>query len=354
MSEHPYNSLPSSAFWRTGVSEKDPLEISGLWRPKFAISPTDSIVTVGSCFAQHIGKALQARGYGWLNAEPPPFGLPDPAQFNYGVFSFRAGNIYTTAMLRQWLECAIPGNSQPTKNLEIWEQDGRYFDALRPLIEPNGFASREEVIAARDVTFAAIRRALMADVFVFTLGLTEAWQNSETGLIYSSCPGTLAGVFDANRHRFVNFDYLDVEADLRRAIQLARSVNPDLRFVLTVSPVPLTATASGDHVLVATTYSKSVLRAVAGRVARDDGVDYFPSYEVITGSPFRAMFYAPNMREVTPQGVAHVMDHFFKGMERDFPDAGSQHAQQASPALPDEEGDVICEEMLLEAFNRNG
>ena len=40
-------------------------------------------------------------------------------------------------------------------------------------------------------------------------------------------------------------------------------MNPKARLVLTVSPVPLAATASGSHVLPATIYSKSVLRAAA-------------------------------------------------------------------------------------------
>ncbi|WP_428660504.1 GSCFA domain-containing protein [Reyranella sp.] len=42
---------------------------------------------------------------------------------------------------------------------------------------------------------------------------------------------------------------------------------PGVRFLLTVSPVPLKASASQNHVLAATTYSKSVLRAVAGQLA---------------------------------------------------------------------------------------
>ena len=354
MSEHPYTSLPKTAFWRTAVSEKEPLDIAGLWSPKFQISSTDKIVTAGSCFAQHIGRALQAKGYGWFDAEPGPYGLPNPAIFNYGVFSFRTGNIYTTAMLRQWVEWSISDNPQQAEALEIWEQDGRYFDAFRPQIEPNGFASRDEVIRSRKTTFAAFRRALMADVFVFTLGLTEAWQNTDTGLIYSACPGTMVGVFDPSRHRFVNFDYVEAEADLRQAIQLARTVNPDLRFLLTVSPVPLTATASGDHVLAATIYSKSVLRAVAGRCAKNDGVDYFPSYEIITGMPYRSMFYAANLREVTAQGVAYVMSHFFNSMERNFPEAMPTRAPHFAPAPVDDAEDVVCEDILLEEFNRNG
>ena len=40
---------------------RDPLEINRLWDPKFNIRPHKRVVTFGSCFAQHIGRALRAR-----------------------------------------------------------------------------------------------------------------------------------------------------------------------------------------------------------------------------------------------------------------------------------------------------
>jgi len=354
MTDHPYARLPPKAFWRTAVATGAPLSLDGLWTPKFDISATDRIITAGSCFAQHISRALQAAGYAWFNAEPGPVDLPDPARFNYGVFSFRTGNIYTPALLRQWIEWSLAEAASPADDLEIWEQDGRYYDAFRPLIEPNGFASPEEVRIARKATFSAVRRALEADLLVFTLGLTEAWQNSETGLFYPACPGTLAGTFDPGRHRFVNFDFSEIESDLKRAIQLARTVNPRLRVLLTVSPVPLTATASGDHVLVATTYSKSVLRAVAGQVARaDPAIDYFPSFEIITSPATGGMYFAENLREITPAGVARVMSLFFGQTAPAPSNMGAQApgGRLAPPAVSDD--DVACEDILLEAFNRH-
>ena len=52
----PYTDLPPRAFWRTGVSEQNPLTITDLYRRKFEIGFEDKIVTAGSCFAQHIAK----------------------------------------------------------------------------------------------------------------------------------------------------------------------------------------------------------------------------------------------------------------------------------------------------------
>jgi|SRR5665213_1678564 len=94
--------------------------------------------------------------------------------------------------------------------------------------------------------------------------------------------------FDPSRHEFHNYRYGEIRDGLEETIELIRSVNPAIRFVLTVSPVPLIATASGQHVLVATVQSKSTLRAVAGDLAADRSeIDYFPSYEIVSSFPFR-------------------------------------------------------------------
>nr|WP_300983231.1 GSCFA domain-containing protein [Roseicyclus sp.] len=117
------------------------------------------------------------------------------------------------------------------------------------------------------------------------------------------CPGTVAGRFDPDQHVFRNQDYGFIEARLLQALKLIRGVNPRVRVLLTVSPVPLTATKSDAHVLVATTWSKSVLRAVAGQTAARLGfVDYFPSYEIIASTPFGGRFYEDNKRGVKRKG----------------------------------------------------
>lgn len=352
--QHPYTDLPPQAFWRSGVADPNALEIGGLWRPKFPITPECKTVTAGSCFAQHISRALQEHGFRWMDYEPAPsmLGEETAKRFNYGVYSFRTGNIYTTPLLLQWMRWAL-GRQEPDD--EHWEQDGRFFDPVRPQIEPGGFASLDELRHARSVTLTAMRRAIRrADVFVFTLGLTEGWRNKVTGLRYPTCPGTIAGEFDPETHEFVNDSYRDAHRAMTAVIRLARRANPGLRFLLTVSPVPLTATASGEHVLVSTSYSKSTLRAVAGDLARaHDNVDYFPSYEIISSHPYRGRFFEDNLRSVRPEGVAHVMAQFFAGLESAGVDVTSRPAPRptAAPTPAPSDDDLVCEDELLEFFN---
>jgi len=95
---HPYQNLPKSAYWKTAVSDLNPLESSDLWIPKHALGPDDQAVTFGSCFAQHLSRALIKNGFGWLDAEPGPELASNELKIrhNYGVFSARTGNIYTT------------------------------------------------------------------------------------------------------------------------------------------------------------------------------------------------------------------------------------------------------------------
>ncbi len=358
---HPYETLPEESFWRTAVAERDAMQIAGLWRPRHPVKRRTRIVTAGSCFAQHFSKALVARGYRWLDFEPGPKGLTAAQRkdYHYGTFSFRTGNIYTPRILLQWLRWALTDATPPA---EVWEKDGRFYDPFRPGVEPGGFVSVEELLLSRADTLAAIAAAVRGtQVFVFTMGLTEAWQDRETGVEYAVCPGTVAGQFQADRHVFVNHGFGALMGDMTAALRLMFRANRGLKVLLTVSPVPLTATASGEHVLTATSHSKSLLRAVASElVAAQARVDYFPSYEIITHPAYRGRFFAPNLRSVLPEGVEHVMTQFFGDQARCFGGGAvaapsrPEEPEAASEPEPSEAEALRCEEEILAAFAKGG
>jgi len=350
---NPYQSLPREAFWRTAVAEAAETGITGLWQPKITIDAQTPVATFGSCFAQHIGAALRQRRFAWLETEPAPTGMSEESAtaFNYGLFTCRTGNIYTTSLLRQWVSWALGESAPPDL---VWQSDGRFYVPFRPRIEPDGFQSAEEARLSRQAAIEALRKALeRARCLVFTLGLTESWIDGPGGFEYPLCPGTAAGTFDAARHHFVNQSYETVRDNLAAAIAMMRGLNADLDILLTVSPVPLTATNSGQHVLVATNHSKAVLRAVAGACAESAArVDYFPSYELITSPVFGGRFFADNLRSVTPEGVTFVMNAFFAALGEPVEEMAPAEGDRRRRARARKQADVVCEEEILEAFSR--
>ncbi|MBV9992784.1 MAG: GSCFA domain-containing protein [Alphaproteobacteria bacterium] len=313
MTRSPYENREPKHFWRSAVSDAHLLTATGLYAKKFELRPRDGIATAGSCFAQHVANFLRKNGFSVLDVEPKPPLLDDEKAkaFGYGIYSARYGNIYT---VRQLLQLALDAERGFVDERDVWSKDGRFFDALRPNVEPEGADTVEEVLDLRRHHLAKVKHLFETmDVFIFTLGLTEAWVRKDTGRVYPTAPGTIAGDYDPELFAFKNFSYDEIVADFEEFFELMRLWNPRLKVILTVSPVPLTATATDDHVLIATTYSKSVLRAVAGHLSQlSNRIDYFPSYELVASPWSRGFFYESNMRAVNPGGVAAVMRVFFE------------------------------------------
>jgi len=350
---NPYRALPPRNYWRTAVARRSGPHFESLWTPCVDIRPATRFATAGSCFAQHISAWLRRHGHCWLDSEPAPAGMDEATRRRegFGVFSFRTGNIYTARLLRQWVLWALGVEAAPD---EAIEHEGAWYDPFRPCIPERGFPSAQAMLEARSQTLDCMRRTLeQADVLIFTLGLTEGWEHVD-GHAYPACPGTLRGRFDAKVHRFVNQDTAAVIADLERSFDSLRALNPRLRFLLTVSPVPLTATAADAHVLVATAHSKAVLRAAAGALrARREDVDYFPSYELITSPAGPQRFYDENLRDVTADGVEFVMHHFARGLGTEPPAAapGRPEPGPAADHAPPAGAEAVCEDILLDTWN---
>ena len=160
----------------------------------------DLVATAGSCFAQHIGQNLQHAAL-FMDMEPAPPVFKSSAEarpWGYGVFSCRYGNIYTSRQLLQLFDEAH-GNRIPCER--VWEKQGRFYDAMRPSVDPIGQDSAQTVLALRERHLEKVRSMFAnLDVFVFTMGLTEGWESTEDGAMFPVAPGTVAGTYDPSRH----------------------------------------------------------------------------------------------------------------------------------------------------------
>ncbi|WP_211211134.1 GSCFA domain-containing protein [Asticcacaulis biprosthecium] len=284
-------------------------EVDPVVRTGFTITRDDKVATAGSCFAQHVARTLREMDFNYLTTEVAPAFAFSGAD-NFGVFSARYGNVYTVRQLLQMFRRAY-GLFSPEDT--AWRRaDGRFVDPFRPYVHDAGFASPQEVEDERESHLEAVRQVFEGcDVFVFTLGLTEGWQAVSDGAVFPLAPGVVGADVASDAYCFHNFTVAEMESDLSEFLKRLHRINPACRVLLTVSPVALIATYEDSHVLCANTYSKSALRVVAGQVAQAfDFVDYFPSYEIILGPQAGASFLAPDLREVTPEGVTYAMEVF--------------------------------------------
>lgn len=352
---HPYIGLPDRQFWKNEPGIKDYSAFDPVSAPGFTLSRSEKVVTAGSCFAQHLARHLSEAGYNHFITETahPIFDDATAARFNYGMFSARYGNVYTARQLRQLVQRAY-GEFTPLADHWQAAEPGRVVDPFRPQIHPEGYASVDELLADRAQHLSATRRALeAADVFVFTLGLTEAWEDCRDGAVFPLAPGVAGGHFDPALTQFRNLDVEETTADLIAALSMIRAHNPAVRLILTVSPVPLNATMEDRHVMQSTAWSKAVLRLAADRAAAAfTDCCYFPSYEVITSPHTAGHYFGPDCREVRAEGVAHVMCLFFKHFASDFvasttaqsvPTGSDEFTRQMESANA-----VMCDEEMID------
>ncbi|ORA76725.1 hypothetical protein BST28_20590 [Mycolicibacter kumamotonensis] len=339
MAKHPYSDQPDRAFWSRAVASNwSPVDLVTANEP---ILRADSrVMSAGSCFAATIVPHLEAAGYHYVRTETAEAN----DRFHYESYSAAYGNIYTP---RQWLQLIDRAEGRFHPREDRWATADAVIDPFRPGLPYPAESEEEFDLLTRshlDRVLAAIGEC---NVFIFTLGLTESWVSTLDGAVFPACPGTIAGAFDRERHRFVNFTASEVVADILGFIDRMRAIRPGLKIVLTVSPVGMVATATAEHVYTATVYNKSVLRAAAGEaVAARPDVVYFPSYEIATG-PGVENHFADDRRTMTVDAVKTVVDAMLSSSEPAASGGeGDRNRRRALEQLSRELAERECEELM--------
>jgi glycosyltransferase involved in cell wall biosynthesis len=196
--------------------------------------------TIGSCFAAEIANRLLERGY-------------------VADFFQLSEHINSTFANRSMMDWALGQcNGQPRERLD-------------------------ELFLPRGVTPANLKARLAeAEVLIYTLGVAPAFFDRQSKAFAMPTDSSLgsrafAELFDFRtttvQENFDNLEYITTQI---------RALNPNVRFVITVSPVPLHATFEFKSAIQADCVSKSILRVVAHEfVTQYPDVVYWPSFEVV-------------------------------------------------------------------------
>jgi hypothetical protein len=206
------------------------------------IQPSTTFMTLGSCFAGHLGRRLEAAGY-TVNCEDIGEEINSPVANRH---------------LFEWVEKGVVG------------------PATGMMEEVYGPGRRER-----------LRRAVEdSDVFVLTLGVAPSFFDPASGEFVFTTTGSMTGLDHLQRRCEMRTPSVaEVVESVGQVLDTVRRMaRPGARMVLTVSPVPLSGTTEFDSAVIADCLSKSTLRLacqelVAARAG--DGALYWPSFEIV-------------------------------------------------------------------------
>lgn len=262
--------------------EKNRVEPVALPRfsPSFELEPGEKIFTIGSCFARNIETHLDTLGFDVVALRL----MDDPIVQNEQVKNHILNKYVPHSILNElsWaLEDGTTPYPDPDGYLEIGSD--QWQDANMHAVEPGPL---DYVRKRRHLVLANTRQIRDCRVVVLTLGLIEAWWDALVGGYINQAPPIRYLKKEPDRFSLHVMTYSEVMTCLNEIhALLSRHLRDDFRVVLTVSPVPLNGTFRDLDVMVANTYSKSVLRATAEEFCTTyDNVDYFPSFESVLTS----------------------------------------------------------------------
>ena len=204
------------------------------------IQPGTAFLTLGSCFAQNLAARLRLAGYPCHSEE----------------IGEEVNSTYANRYLMDWIE------------------NGPVDGPTRAMDEAFGPASRER-----------LRRGFASSqVFVMTLGVAASFFNADGAFAFiPQHARTTADALSGLQMRTTTVAE-NVENVGRIIDAVRRLAGPQVRIVLTVSPVPMSATTEFDSAITADCISKSTLRLACHEVvsARSgEGVLYWPSFEIV-------------------------------------------------------------------------
>ncbi len=187
--------------------------------------------------------------------------------------------------------------------------------------------SFEDAVSRRDRIFQVNRCVRTADTVIITLGLVEVWWDKLTRTHLNTRPFEAAIRAAPDRFEVHVLAYEEIFSQLDSMFAMIFEHCSTIGgIIITVSPVPMTATYTQHDVAVANQYSKAVLRAAAEAIVEKyDRVDYFPSYETVILSD-RQRAWTDDLIHVAPEMVEVNVSRLLGAY------VGSETILQAPPA----------------------
>lgn len=252
-------------------------------RAVFALDPARPVLLIGSCFTDSIGSRMRASMC--------------PATVN------PCGVQYNPESMAQLIESAL-GGALPAESIFFHDGLWRCWLMSSAFASPSRGEAEDKAYTALNSLGAALRRT---ETVIVTFGTAQAYVHLPSA---TSAFATVVGNCHKVPQREFSRTMLTVGSIVSRwscIVDLVRAVNPDVRFIYTVSPVRHLSPSARLNTL-----SKATLHLAADElVAADRGRSaYFGAWELLIDDLRDYRFYAGDMTHPSAVAADYIWDAF--------------------------------------------
>ena len=250
-------------------------------KSSFPIDYDSKILLLGSCFAENMGEKFD---YFKFQTTINPFGI-----------------IFNPVSLEKLIRRSV-------EKRKFTENDIFFHNDLWHCFEVHSELSNSDkdvfLESLNDLIRSTNKQLSDSTHIIITLGTSWVYQNIASNEIVANCHKVLQKQFTKEL-----LSILQIEESLESIISLVHSVNPNCKFIFTVSPV--------RHIkdgFVENTLSKAHLIAAIHKTIdhHPSPITYFPSYEIMMDELRDYRFYAEDMLHPNQTAIDYIWIQFFQ------------------------------------------
>lgn len=238
----------------------------------FGLSHEDTLLFIGSCFAENIGNTFKGNKFDTL---VNPFGI-----------------LYNPTSVNQCLQSVLSNTFDDT---QLVAHDGLWHSWAHH----GSFSHQDKDICRQgiiDQLEIAHHHLLKTNYLFITFGTASLYENEGRGV--ANCHKFPAQTFTRRR---LSVD--EIVQNTRETIKALRQANPNLQVVFSISPVRYTKDGLHENSL-----NKATLLLAVEQLCNEEYCHYFPAYEIVIDELRDYRFFAEDMSHPSALAIAYLWE----------------------------------------------
>lgn len=242
------------------------------------IEHSNKVLTIGSCFAENIAEYFKDTRFNILGN---PFGV-----------------LYNPISIYNSLKFAVDEKEFSESDLIQHQSEWHSF------YHHSDFSNHDKKVVLNNIN-VSIKSThsflINADIIILTFGTSYVYKHLEKGIAVSNCHKIPQKEF--SHYRLPHIETVD---SIKKTIKLVKSINPKVKFILTVSPVRHWKDGANNNQL-----SKSNLLLAINKIVNSErNVSYFPSYEIVMDDLRDYRFFNSDLVHPNKMATDYIWEKF--------------------------------------------